>query len=231
MLAATVKNMAKFILTIGLLLYLTTNSFCQDDKYLKFPDTIHIYKPKIDTLQSLESIEGKSFVIDTLNNSSAFLLQIYLEQFINKNVVAVKRGNNFIVFPVLSERSYREIETEKISLSNKHNILLIKYTASIGISQATHGWAEYTKGFQIWDLDEILCLASIDNYYSHLEWDNNSKDDSSNICENYIFTITDRVITLTEQNSCNEFAEKLKAIASNETITFNLTNEGAIKLK
>jgi hypothetical protein len=171
---------------------------------------------------------------NALDNHLGFLFDIYLGGFSNEQRIALKRNDKFLSFPILSDYcNYREIRTEIIHFDNATDFLLIQYSESNGISDWTHGYAEYMKGIEIWNLDKIEMLANFEYYYSHLEWGEETVVGEPDIsCNSYSFEIKDQTITFTEQNICNDFDEKLTITLENsKKITYKFTENRLIRVK
>ena len=196
----------------------------------KFYDTIKIYKPTIDTIGSFDSIlSNKIHVdIDTLDNHLGFLFDIYRSGFHSEQRIALKRDDKFLLFPILREGNYREIRTEIIHFENDIDFLLIRYSESYGLSDWTHGYADYLKGIEIWNLNKIEMFAN----FKYLEWEEPPAVESEIFCYSYSFEIKDQMITFTEQNICNDFDERLTTTLENpKKITYKFTEKGLIRVK
>jgi len=222
-------------LLIVLFLLLTKNIFCQNVVLYNTnqQDTIQIYKPTIDTIVSFDSILSNSInvKVDTLDNRLGFLLDIYLGDFRSEQRIMLKRDDKFISFPILNGGDYREITTKIIHYDKSQKLLLIKYSNSSGLSFETHGYADYMKGIEIWNLDKIEKLALFEYYWSHLEWGEEITDPDIS-CYNYSFEIKEQTITFTKQNTCDDFDEGLTIPRENtEKITYKFTVNGLIREK
>lgn len=226
---------------------ITSNCFGQDDNLESdFPDTIYYSKLEKITLSNYDST--KITFLDTIKNPNCFLVRMNPKPYEQNLSIAFKKKNSWELYEIIQDVG-DNLKIEKVDFNGKgNNELIVYYSNSYGHSSWFGGLGEHQKGFFIIDLDKLQLIANIENYTSHVDWFQEFDPNESDTLEfsertvinsggeqygsNYIVSISEGKIILTESKICDDFDENIvNEFDKPKIVTYNSTKNALIKRK